>query len=61
MILGAVFGPLSYVSGVRLGAATFNYDFWFTMGVLAVVWGLAVPGLVWLNKQMVDDHVSRPK
>jgi hypothetical protein len=55
LILGAVFGPLSYVSGVRLGAAEFNYEFWFTVGVLAVVWALVVPGLVWLSKLLVED------
>jgi len=54
VILGAVFGPLSYVSGSRLGAASFNYDFWITMGILAVVWGLVVPGIVWLSEKMVD-------
>jgi FtsH-binding integral membrane protein len=56
VILGAVFGPLSYVSGARLGAAGFNFDFWITIGVLAVVWGLVVPGLVWLSEWMTDDE-----
>jgi FtsH-binding integral membrane protein len=53
-ILGAVFGPLSYVSGSRLGAASFNDDFWVTIGILAVVWSLVVPGIVWLSEKMVD-------
>lgn len=56
VILGAVFGPLSYVSGVRLGAAEFNFDFWITVGVLAMVWGLVVPILVWLSKRLVDEE-----
>ena len=54
VILGAIFGPLSYVSGARLGAASFNDDLWVTLGVVAVVWGLVVPGIVWLSEKMVD-------
>ncbi|OGO15598.1 MAG: hypothetical protein A2Z14_15090 [Chloroflexi bacterium RBG_16_48_8] len=56
VILGAVFGPLNYVSGVRLGAAGFNFDFLVTVGVLAVVWGLVVPILVWLSKKLIDEE-----
>jgi FtsH-binding integral membrane protein len=59
VILGAVFGPLSYVTGMRLGAAEFHYDFWITVGVLAVVWGLVVPALVWFSKKMVDEGEAR--
>lgn len=42
-LLGAVFGPLSYVAGGRLGAIESNQDFLLTVLVLAVVWGLVVP------------------
>jgi hypothetical protein len=60
VILGAIFGPLSYVSGARLGAAEFNFNFWITIGILAVVWGLVVPGLVWLSGKMIDDEGRVP-
>jgi hypothetical protein len=46
-----VFGPLSYVTGVRLGAAEFTYDFWLSVGVLAVVWGMVVPAMIWFPRK----------
>ncbi len=56
-LLGAVFGPLSYVAGGRLGAIEFNQDFLLTVLVLAVVWGLVVPLLAWLAKRMVTEKI----
>ena len=41
--LGAVLGPLSYVAGVRLGAATLGSPEWVSIGVIAIGWGLAMP------------------
>jgi hypothetical protein len=54
VLLGAIFGPLSYVTGARLGAAVFTYDFWFSIGVLAVIWSVVVPSLVWLSRKMSE-------
>lgn len=44
-LLGAVFGPLSYMAGQRLGALEF-VDFRSGMLALAVVWALAMPLLM---------------
>ncbi len=41
--LGAVLGPLSYVAGVRLGAAVMGEPEWLSIGVIATGWGLAMP------------------
>lgn len=49
-ILGAVTGPLSYYAGARLGALTFNPNPVASLAVLALVWGIAMPGLVRLAK-----------
>lgn len=46
LLLGAIFGPLSYLAGSRFDAIQFNYDMTITMIVLGLFWGLAVPGLV---------------
>ena len=49
-VLGTITGPLSYYAGVRLGALTFNPNLVISLVVLALVWGLALPGLVRLAK-----------
>ena len=50
LIFGAVGGPLSYYAGVRLGALTFLPPFFVSMAILAIIWGLAVPALMWLAR-----------
>lgn len=48
-LLGAVGGPLSYVSGARLGAVTLNPSRSFSVAALAVAWAVVTPLLVWLS------------
>ncbi len=48
-LLGAIFGPLSYLAGSRFGAIQFNADMTVTFIVLGIFWGIAVPGLVKLH------------
>jgi hypothetical protein len=45
LLLGAIFGPLSYMAGQRLGALEF-VDFRSGMAALVVVWALAMPLLM---------------
>ncbi|MCX6997451.1 MAG: DUF2878 domain-containing protein [Kiritimatiellaeota bacterium] len=47
-ILGAVAGPLSYLGGARLGAATLPVNHAFSVAALAVAWAVAMPLFVWL-------------
>lgn len=44
--LGAAGGPVAFLAGERLGAATWGEPRWLTALSLAVVWGLATPALV---------------
>lgn len=44
--LGALFGPLSYYSGVRLGAGSFAQPI-LSLLCLAVIWALLTPWLIW--------------
>lgn len=44
-VAGAVFGPLSYLAGSRMGAVTFTADTTLTLFVLALVWAIVVAGL----------------
>lgn len=46
-LLGAIGGPLSYLAGVRLGAAELQSAPQVAVPVLALAWAVAVPLLVW--------------
>jgi hypothetical protein len=48
--LGAIGGPLSYYSGAQLGALTLHPDVTMSFLAMAIVWGVAMPVLVWLAK-----------
>lgn len=51
--LGAVFGPLSYIVGARLGAASFDGSTGGT-AILALTWGVALPLLRSINPQQAS-------
>ncbi len=54
-LAGAVFGPLSYLAGARLGAVSFVHDVTSTLAALALLWGMIVPFLAWGAKTFVGD------
>lgn len=47
MILGAVAGPLSYLSGARMGAVSFA-DTTFALLILSIIWAILMPALAQL-------------
>lgn len=55
-VLGAIGGPLSYWTGARLGAVTLDSNATFSLAALAIVWGTATPGLLYLARRMVSAH-----
>jgi hypothetical protein len=56
-VLGAVAGPASFVSGVRLGAAHF-LDSTPALITMACVWAVMMPLLIWLAVR--HDGVTQP-
>ena len=52
VVLGAIFGPLSYRAGAALGAASFSKGEFFSLGILALIWGLVLPALLWINQKL---------
>ena len=56
--IGAVAGPLSFASGVRLGAASF-VSAPAALGSLALAWAVALPLLMWLSDRF-DGVVPSP-
>jgi hypothetical protein len=51
---GLVFGPLSYLAGAALGAASLHRSF-FELSILALAWTLALPVLVWTAQKISTD------
>lgn len=48
--LGAVFGPLTYIVGARMGAASHDGSPW-SVAVLALAWAVSLPALVHLARR----------
>lgn len=55
-LLGAIGGPAAYYAGARLGAIQLHDHMGFSLAVLAVVWGIAVPGLFRISAAIPDPH-----
>ncbi|MEN9329911.1 MAG: hypothetical protein RLZZ484_1099 [Pseudomonadota bacterium] len=51
---GLVFGPLSYLAGAALGAASLHRSL-FELSTLALAWMLALPVLVWMAQKISTD------
>jgi hypothetical protein len=49
--LSLVLGPLTYWSGSNMGAGSMGEPFWPHVAMLAVLWGLAAPLLLWLSRR----------
>lgn len=54
-LLGAVFGPLSYVAGEKLGAVAITASPLLAFGVIAIAWAGIYPALIALARRAVPD------
>jgi hypothetical protein len=50
-LLGALFAAPNYIAGARLGAVTLNADTLYSIAMLAALWALAMPTLLWLAQR----------
>jgi hypothetical protein len=50
-LLGAAFGPLSYLAGIELGAASTRLPLWQVALAMAPAWALLLPLLVFLPRR----------
>ena len=53
LILGGILGPVAYKAGQGLGAINFNGDQFHVTIMLAIVWGLSMPLIYWVNDRLV--------
>jgi len=55
--IGAIGGPVAYLSAERLGAVTLASPWWYGLLPLALAWGLVVPALLRLARYLADRKV----
>lgn len=53
-VLGAIFGPLSYLTGAKFGAISFLADSSSHIIILAIVWGISMPLIFLINKFVLE-------
>ena len=53
-ILGAVSGPLIYVSATKLEVLYFNYAIYINLISVSIAWGLFLPFVVYISDKLVD-------
>ena len=51
-ILGAVFGPLSYITAEKFGVISFHGEIIIVCVILAIVWGVSIPAVYWVNDRL---------
>lgn len=59
--MGALFGPLSYWAGERLGGVSFPLSAEIGLGALAATWILAFPMMVYLAERLTPDAPRQPQ
>lgn len=58
VFMGAIFGPLAFVAGEKLGAVVF-LDSTLSMITLGIGWGLLMPLLLWLAERINHNFNSQ--
>lgn len=58
VFMGAVFGPLAFIGGEKLGAVVF-LDSTLSMITLAIGWGLLMPLLLWIAERINHNFNSQ--
>ncbi len=58
-VLGFIGGPLAYFAGMKLGAVAFPQPTLTTAITIGLEWALAMPTLLWLNKEF-SFHQAKP-
>ena len=59
-LIGALFAPLAYYAGNRLGAVEYD-NFILSMGIIAVAWAVLLPALVTISLKLDGYNISPKK
>jgi len=52
IICGAIFGPMSYLAGVKLGVLNLNFSYMLSIIVIGITWGLSIPIMYYMNREI---------
>jgi hypothetical protein len=55
-VLGLVGGPMSFLAGERLGAATFGEPRALSLAILALSWSIVLPALVAIADRLANEQ-----
>ena len=56
VVAGIVFGPVAYFTGEKFGAIEFHLSFLSSIIVIAIVWGLSMPLIYYVNQYIGLDE-----
>ena len=56
ILCGLFFGPISYLAGLGLGMLQFNYSNQLTLISLALVWGISLPLMYYINHKIYESN-----
>ena len=56
VICGVVFGPVAFFTGEKFGAIEFNLSALFSVLVIAIVYGILMPAIYFLNRHLGLDE-----
>ena len=59
-LIGALFAPLAYYAGNRLGAVEYD-NFTLSMGIIAIAWAILLPALVTISLKLDGYNISSKK
>lgn len=60
LFFGAIGGPAAYWAGVRLGAATFHWEVFPSLALLALVWGILWVTIMNVSLYTESERVNPP-
>jgi len=55
IVSGVVFGPISYLAGVKLNVLSFNFSDIFTIVILSIIWGICIPVMYYVNTMVYEN------
>jgi len=56
-VLGAIFGPLTYLGGENFGAGHMGEPYWLGITGVALMWAFAAPLLLWLGARWESEPI----
>ena len=56
VICGAIFGPMSYIAGLKLGVLSFNFSYILSVIIIGTTWGISIPIMYYINQLIYNKE-----